>query len=99
MEVAIKQTSSFIDNDIVVDDLVIGKVRLCPEEHEIVQLNIYEPYQNKGYGTQIVKLLISEGYNCLWVTSDNLRAIHVYEKCGFVKGEKGMFEMEYKGED
>ena len=99
MEVTIKQTSSFIDNDIIVNDLVIGKVRLNPEEHEIVQLNIYEPYQNKGYGTQIVKLLISEGYNCLWVTSDNLRAIHTYEKCGFVRGESSMFEMRYKGED
>ena len=97
--IIIKHTSTFVDNDIVVDDLVIGKVRLCPEEHEIVQLNILEPYQNKGYGTQVVKQLISEGYNCLWVTSDNLRAIHVYEKCGFVKGKKGMFEMEYKGEN
>lgn len=93
MDVFIKPTSSFIDNDIIVNDKVIGRIRLCPENHEIVQLNIYEPYQNKGYGTKVIKQLISDGYNCLWVASDNLRAIHVYEKCGFVKGSDSMFEM------
>ena len=91
--VTIKQVGVLIENDIIVGDTLIGKVRLCPEEHEIVQLNIWEPYQNKGYGTQVVRQLISEGYTRLWVNSDNLRAIHVYEKCGFVKGEINMFEM------
>jgi RimJ/RimL family protein N-acetyltransferase len=70
-------------------------VELCPELHEISRLDIFEPYQNQGYGTDVVKELVTQGYKSLWVRSDNPRAIHVYEKCGFVKGKTHMFEMKY----
>lgn len=89
----IEKTETFIEHDIIVDGVKIGTVELCPERHEISRLIIFEPYQNKGYGTQIVQKLIQMGYKSLWVRSDNLRAIHVYEKCGFKKGETHMFEM------
>lgn len=36
----------------------------------------------------------AKGHNTLWVRSDNPRAIHVYEKCGFKRGKTEMFEME-----
>ena len=92
----IKPTETFIEHDIVRNGTVIGNVELCPERHEISRLNLFEPYQNKGLGTIVVNRLVQEGYTSLWVRSDNKRAIHVYEKCGFVKGKTYMFEMKIK---
>jgi RimJ/RimL family protein N-acetyltransferase len=92
----IKPTESFIENDILINNTIVGNVELCPERKEISRLNIFTPYQNKGYGTQVIKELISRGYSSLWVRSDNPRAIHVYEKCGFKKAETHMFEMRYE---
>ena len=90
----IKKTETYIEHDIIVDGTKIGTVELCPEQHLIARLVIFEPYQNKGYGTQVVKELLKSGYNCLWVRSDNPRAIHVYEKCGFKKVKPTMYLME-----
>lgn len=89
----IEKTETFIENDIIVNGTKVGTVELCPERMEISRLIIFEPYQNKGYGTQVVRELIAQGYKSLWVRSDNPRAIHVYEKCGFKKGKTHMFEM------
>lgn len=89
----IEKTETFVENDIWMDGTKIGTVELCPEMSEISRLIIFEPYQNKGYGTEVVKELKKQGYKSLWVRSDNPRAIHVYEKCGFVKGKTQMFEM------
>lgn len=89
----IEKTETFVENDIWVDGIKIGTVELCHERNEIARLIIFEPYQNKGYGTQVVKELVSQGYKSLWVRSDNPRAIHVYEKCGFKRAETQMFEM------
>lgn len=97
--IEIKPTETFIEHDIIHEGVVIGHVELCPERHEIARLNIWEPYQNKGYGTQVVNMLIQEGYTSLWVRSDNPRAIHVYENCGFEKSETHMFEMRKGGEE
>ena len=94
----INKTDIFIEHDIEIDGVKIGEVELCPERHEISRLVIFEPYQNKGYGTMTIKDLIQQGYSSLWVRSDNKKAIHVYEKCGFAKGETQMFEMNYKQE-
>lgn len=91
----LKKTDTFIEHDIIVDNTNVGTVELCPERHEISRLVIFEPYQNKGYGTQVVQSLVKQGYTSLWVRSDNPRAIHVYEKCGFIKGETTMLEMVY----
>lgn len=95
----IKKTETFVEHDIIVDGTKVGTVELCPERHEIARLVIFEPYQNKGYGTQVVEELLSQGYKSLWVRSDNQKAIHVYEKCGFVKGETYMFEMRAESEE
>lgn len=90
----IEQTESFVEHEIYVGDTKIGEVELCPERHEISRLVIYEPFQNKGYGTTAVKGLVRRGYNNLWVRSDNPRAIHVYEKCGFRKSNTVMYRMD-----
>lgn len=89
----IEKTETFVEHDIIVSGIKVGTVELCPERNEISRLVIFEPYQNKGYGTEVVKELITQGYKSLWVRSDNPRAIHVYEKCGFKKGNTHMFEM------
>ncbi len=93
----IEKTETFIEHDIIVNSIRVGTVELCPERNELARLIIFEPYQNKGYGTEVVKKLIAQGYKSLWVRSDNPRAIHVYEKCGFKKGEPKMFEMVVNG--
>ncbi len=48
-------------------------------------------YWNQGYGSEAVKLLLKHGFETLnlhriflRVFEDNLRAVHAYEKCGFV---------------
>lgn len=89
----IQKTETFIEHDIIVDGIQVGTVELCPERMEISRLNIWTPYQNKGYGTEVVKSLVEQGYTSLWVRSDNAHALHIYEKCGFVKGNTYMFEM------
>ena len=95
----IKKKETFIEHDIIIDGTKVGEVELCPENHEISRLVIFEPYQNKGYGTRVVKQLATDGYTSLWVRSDNSRAIHVYKKCGFVRAETHMFEMVAKKEN
>lgn len=89
----IQKTETFIEHDIFVDDIKVGTVELCPERHEISRLEIFEPYQNKGYGTQVVTQLVEQGYTSLFVRSDNEKALHIYQKCGFVKGDIYMFNM------
>ena len=95
----IEKTETFIEHDIISNGVKIGTVELCPERKEIARLVIFEPYQNQGHGTEVVKKLISQGYTNLWVRSDNPRAIHVYEKCGFKKGKTQMFEMSIESEE
>lgn len=95
----IEKTETFIEHDIIVEGTKIGTVELCPERMEISRLVIFEPYQNKGYGTEVVQSLVAQGYKSLWVRSDNPRAIHVYEKCGFKRGETHMFEMVAESEE
>lgn len=93
MRFYITATDTFIENDIWLDGVKVGEVELCPGRQEISRLVIFEPYQNKGYGTEIVRKLVNEGYKSLWVRSDNPRAIHVYEKNGFKMAETKMYEM------
>ena len=73
----------------------IGEAEIEVKGGMLSRLFIYEPYQNKGYGTKVVKMLCDDyGINCLWVKSDNERAIHVYRKCGFHVKKSAMYLME-----
>ena len=95
----IEKTETFVEHNIIVDGIKVGTVELCQERQEISRLIIFEPYQNKGYGTEVVNELVAQGYKSLWVRSDNPRAIHVYEKCGFKRAETHMFEMRWESEE
>ena len=73
----------------------IGEAEVDINGKMLSRLSIYEPYQNQGYGTKAVKMLIKDyDCNCLWVNDDNSKAIHVYEKCGFQKVKPTMWLME-----
>lgn len=79
------------------DGIKIGEAEVDIKGKMLSRLAIYEPYQSKGYGTQIVEMLIKDyGINCLWVNDDNAKAIHVYEKSGFKKIKPTMWLMERK---
>ena len=79
------------------DGIKIGEAEVDIKGKMLSRLAIYESYQSKGYGTEIVKVLIKDyGINCLWVNDDNTKAIHVYEKCGFQKVKPTMWLMERK---
>lgn len=76
------------------DSAKIGEAEVDLKNHMLAKLIIYEPYQNQGFGTEIVKMLVEKyDLNNLWVRADNNRAIHVYEKCGFKIKQSTMFEM------
>ena len=67
-------------------DTQIGEMEVDLKGKMLSRLSIYEPYQNKGYGQQVVAIAKEKyGCDCLWVRADNDRAIHVYEKFGFKK--------------
>ena len=51
MRIDINKREIFIEDDIIVDGTKVGELELCPERNEISRLVIFEPYQNKGYGT------------------------------------------------
>jgi len=74
----------FIEYDIRVNEELIGRVGVNDMTHEIIGLEIFDQYQNRGYGTEVVKKLIEKhGCDCLTVKDGNDIAIHVYEKLGF----------------
>lgn len=50
----IEKAETYIENDIIVEVVKVGTVELCLERSEISRLVIFEPYQNKGYGTEVV---------------------------------------------
>ena len=58
--------------------------------HELCRLMIDRRFQNQGFGTQAIKLILDEmksrfGYTEVYLSTDpeNARGKHVYEKVGF----------------
>jgi len=91
----IKENELYQELSIFVDGIKIGEAEVDINGKMISRLSIYEPYQNKGYGTKIVQMLTDKyGCECLWVNADNCKAIHVYEKCGYEIHRPTMFLME-----
>lgn len=98
MNLTYKKNEMYRELELFDGDTKIGEAEVEITGKMLSRLNIYEPYQGKGYGTQIVQMLIRDyGIDCLWVNADNNRAIHVYEKCGFRKTKPTMYLMEREG--
>lgn len=89
-----KENELYREIELFHDDVKIGEAEVDLKNHMLSRLTIYEPYQEKGYGTEAVNMLTETyGLDNLWVNADNRRAIHVYEKCGFSIRRPTMFEM------
>ena len=80
------------------EDKLIGFTMFGRNEdglYELCRIMIDYPYQNKGYGTQAIRMILEEmqnrfGCNEIYLSTDpeNAVGIHVYEKLGF-KPEDG----------
>lgn len=95
--ITIKENELYQEIELFVDGEKIGEAEIEIKGKMLSRLSIFPPYQDKGYGTQIVNMLI-EKYGCdvLWVNADNERAIHVYEKNGYGISEPTMYLMKRK---
>ena len=99
MNLRYKENEIYKELELFDGDTKIGEAEVDIKGRMLSRLVIYEPYQNKGYGTKIVKELTDKyNLNILWVNADNDRAIHVYEKYGYKKTRSGMWVMERNAE-
>lgn len=82
---------------ITVDDKTIGHISLAKRQcnwHEIQIVIGEKEYWGKGYGSEAIKLLITEAKSMkiskiyLEVRPTNTRAIKAYENCGFKRIKK-----------
>lgn len=97
MDIDIKETELYQELDLFYHGEKIGEAEVSLNNKMISRLTIYPPYQNLGFGTQIVNYLNNKyNCNCLWVNADNYRAIHVYEKNGYQKIEPTVYLMRCK---
>ncbi len=92
--IELRKNEIYQEIGLYVDGVKIGEAEVDTKNKMLSRLSIYEPYQNKGYGTEIVKRLTEEyELNNLWVNADNKRAIHVYEKNGYKISKPTMYLM------
>jgi RimJ/RimL family protein N-acetyltransferase len=78
---------------------VVGHIALFPiDDRKCEMLVVVSPeFQNAGIGTELTRSIIAvaaeQGFQQIWlpVAANNLRARHVYRKCGFeyVPGQQG----------
>lgn len=96
--ITLKENELYQEIELFVDGEKIGEAEIEIKGKMLSRLSIFPPYQNKGYGSQIVSML-NEKYGCevLWVNADNKRAIHTYEKNGYVVAEPTMYLMKKVG--
>ena len=91
----LKEHELYQEIEIFADGIKVGEMEVDLKNKMLSRLAIFEPYQNKGIGQQVVSLAKEKyGCSCLWVRADNDRATHVYEKLGFKKVKPTMYLME-----
>lgn len=93
--ITFKENGLYQEIEIIVNDVKVGEAEIELKSKMLSWLAIFKPYQDKGYGTEIVKMFKDKyGCNNLWVNADNKKAIHVCEKNGFKICEPTMCLME-----
>ena len=92
--ITLKENELYQEIELFVDGQKIGEAEVDIKYKMLSRLSIFPPYQDKGYGTEVVKML-TEKYDLdvLWVNADNKRAIHTYEKNGYKIDEPTMYLM------
>lgn len=77
-------------NDEIIGTVELGFINYKKKECKICRFLIGDNYRNKGYGTQITKLLLNYAFNdlnmskvSLHISSYNIAAKRCYEKAGF----------------
>jgi len=94
MAIEYKENELYREIELFHDGVKIGEAEVDVNGKMLSRLCIFEPYQGKGYGTEVVRELTEKyGLIDLWVNADNARAIHVYEKCGYKIEKPTMFKM------
>lgn len=97
--IELKEREHYTEVWICKDGVKIGRAEIG-DNHRLECFEIYEPFQNKGYGTEALKQLIDKyGVNNLEVLASNKRAMHVYEKCGFILDGTSVFDMKREEND
>ena len=98
--ITLKENELYQEIEIFADGWKIGEAEVELRSKMLSRLSLYEHYQNKRYGREIVKML-NKKYGCdhLWVNADNQRAIHCYEKCGYEIKHPTMYLMQRNGEE
>ena len=85
------------------DNKIVGYLNyyLIYDRIEIANFNVLDKYQNKGIGTKLLDYLIKKYTDIVNITlevrCDNTKAIHLYEKMGFIK--KAIRKGYYNGVD
>ena len=94
-DVRVNENELYQEVELFIGDTKVGEAEIEVTKRMLSRFVIYEPYQNKGYGTRILNELI-QMYTLtnLWVEANNDRAIHLYEKFGFKKTKPTMYKME-----
>ena len=99
-DVSIKENELYQEVELFIGNIKVGEAEIEVTKRMLSRFVIYEPYQNKGYGTRILKeLMRMYMLTNLWVNADNDRAIHVYEKFGFKKTKPTMYLMEVNNDE
>lgn len=96
--ITLKENEIYQELELFVGEEKIGEAEIELKSKMLSRLSIFPNYQNKGYGTEVVRILSEEyGCDCLWVNADNDKAIRVYEKNGYKIVKPTMFLMQKGG--
>ena len=99
-DVRINENELYQEVELFIGDTKVGEAEIEVTKRMLSRFVIYEPYQNKGYGTRILnELMRMYMLTNLWVNADNDRAIHLYEKFGFKIIKPTMYLMEVNAND
>lgn len=99
-DVRIQENELYQEVELFIGNTKVGEAEIEVTKRMLSRFVIYEPFQNKGYGTRILnELMQMYMLTNLWVEADNDRAIHLYEKFGFKKTKPTMYLMEVNADE